>query len=93
MKQNEQEKLQKGRYSLGIVIDSKRLNRQPSLHEYSLYAMKLRLNESQEELRNDKKEEGLAEDSAPRENLYGIELPISVCQPFNADFDFISKSL
>lgn len=38
--------------------------------------MKLKLNESQEELRKDKKEEGLAEDSAPRENLYGIELPI-----------------
>ena len=49
--------------------------------------MKLRLNESQEELRNDKKEEGLSEDTAPRENLYGIELPISICNPFNADFD------
>lgn len=46
------------------------------MHEYSLYCMKLKLNESQEELRKDKKEEGLAEDSAPRENLYGIELPI-----------------
>ena len=55
--------------------------------------MKLRLNESQEELRNDKKEEGLSEDTAPRENLYGIELPISICNPFNADFDYISKSL
>jgi DNA-directed RNA polymerase beta' subunit len=55
--------------------------------EYSLYAMKLRLNESQEELRNDRKEEGLSEDTAPRENLYGIELPIATCSPFNGDFD------
>lgn len=57
------------------------------MHEYSLYCMKMKLNESQEELRKDKKEDGLSEDTAPRENLYGIELPISVCQPFNADFD------
>ena len=64
-----------------------------ALHEYSLYCLHLRLNESKEELRKDKKEEGLAEDSAPRENLYGIELPINLCTPFNADFDFILKSL
>ena len=61
------------------------------MHEYSLYAMRLKLNESQEELRNDKKEEGLAEDSAPRENLYGIELPISICNPFNARQNWYCK--
>ena len=53
--------------------------------------MKLRLNESQEELRKDKKDEGLAEDSAPRENLYGIELPISICNPFNARQNWYCK--
>lgn len=53
--------------------------------------MRLKLNESQEELRNDKKDEGLAEDSAPRENLYGIELPISICNPFNARQNWYCK--
>ena len=38
--------------------------------------MKLRLNDTEEELKQKKKNLGLSEDSAQRENVYGIELPI-----------------
>ena len=38
--------------------------------------MKLRLNETEDELKKDKAELGLSNDSAQRENVYGIELPI-----------------
>lgn len=49
--------------------------------------MHLRLNETEDELKKDKAELGLSEDGAQRENVYGIELPIAICSPFNADFD------
>lgn len=52
-----------------------------------MLAMKLRLNETQEEI--DKKTEslGLSKESSTKEDVYGIELPIAVCPPLNADFD------
>lgn len=49
--------------------------------------MKVKLTETQKELEEDNKELGLMEDSAPRENVYCLELPIAICSPFNADFD------
>lgn len=49
--------------------------------------MHLRLNETEDELKKEKAELGLSEDGAQRENVYGIELPIAICSPFNADFD------
>ena len=55
--------------------------------------MKLRLNDTEEELKQKKKDLGLSEDSAQRENVYGIELPIAVCSPFNADFDLHKVAL
>lgn len=47
-----------------------------ALHEYSLLCCKLRLNETQPGLEAKKEEQGLSKDSAPRENVYGMELPI-----------------
>lgn len=38
--------------------------------------MRLKLNETEDELKQDKAELGLSKDSAQRENVYGIELPI-----------------
>ena len=38
--------------------------------------MRLKLNETEDELKKDKAELGLSEDGAQRENVYGIELPI-----------------
>ena len=38
--------------------------------------MRLKLNETEDELKQDKAELGLSNDSAQRENVYGIELPI-----------------
>lgn len=58
-----------------------------ALHEYSLFCMRLKLNETEDELKKDKAELGLSENGAQRENVYGIELPIAICSPFNADFD------
>ena len=49
--------------------------------------MHLRLNETEDELKKDRSELGLSESGAQRENVYGIELPIAICSPFNADFD------
>lgn len=49
--------------------------------------MKLRLNKTQDELEKQKEDLGLSPESAPREDVYGMELPIAICTPFNADFD------
>lgn len=49
--------------------------------------MKLRLNETEPELKDKQTRKGLSPEDAPRENIYGIELPIAICTPFNADFD------
>ena len=49
--------------------------------------MKLRLNETQEEREEKAESLGLSKDSATKANVYGIELPIAICTPYNADFD------
>lgn len=46
--------------------------------------MKLRLPETQEERGKDQENLGLSKDTAAKENVYGMELPLSVCSPFNA---------
>ena len=49
--------------------------------------MKVKLAEKQEEKEKDQENLGLSKESADKENIYAIELPISICEPFNADFD------
>lgn len=49
--------------------------------------MKVKLNEVQKEREEDQEKLGLAKESADKENIYAIELPIAICSPFNADFD------
>ena len=49
--------------------------------------MKVKLAEKQEEKEKDQENLGLSKESADKENIYAIELPIAICSPFNADFD------
>ena len=49
--------------------------------------MKVKLNEEEDELRKEKEDLGLSPETASRENVYTISIPIGICEPFNADFD------
>lgn len=53
--------------------------------------MKVKLAEKQEEKEKDQEELGLSKESADKENIYSIELPISACQPFNAKKNWYCK--
>lgn len=67
------------------MLKYQRVNRQPSLHEYSMLAMKLRLNDEQPvDPVTGKETTG---------NVYTIALPIAVCSPLNADFDGDTMSM
>lgn len=52
-----------------------------------MFCMKLRLNKTQEEKNKETESKGLSKESAEKADIYGIELPIAICTPFNADFD------
>lgn len=67
-----------------IVWRLTRLNRAPSLHEYSLYCLHLKLNDTDAELQWKQMEKGLKGETAQKENIYGLEIPIAICPPFNA---------
>ena len=76
------------RYSLGSVGNpesSGRLNRAPTLHEYGMLALKLRLND-----------EAPVDQTTGRPyqgNIYTVGLPVAICSPLNADFDGDTVSL
>lgn len=56
----------------------KRALRQPALHEYSIFAFKMRLPEDPKDPITGDKQTG---------NIYTVGFPLAVCSPFGGDFD------